>query len=573
MSNGDVTMNADRSRETALAVCSAAFVLLAAAGSAAGQQVTSALLPDSAAERLVAFHNLETTTRLSGDARIGPGTVMRGGVAVLGGSLSVEGTVEGDVAVINGDLIVLPGGTVAGNATVAGGAAEFDPGAVAGTVRVYREPLRYRYLDGMIDYVPPDLEEGLSTGRDFGFGRTELRITSYGAYNRAEGLPVAAGPRIRFGGTHPVTARAFLIARTAVPPDLERKRVGYDILADQLVAPDLGLSLGVQLFAVITPIELWGLTDRESALATFVLHTDYRDHYEREGWAAFAHLARPGMPYALRLEYRDEEHARTPVADPVALLPADEPWRPEASIAEGNVQSLVASLRYDTRNEERDPSAGWLIDAGIEKAIGGTLVNPGSFDPDSAQAVRRDASTSFLTGRVDVRAYARLSPYARISLRVIGAGSLDGRPLPPQRQHALGGEGSLPGYRLFEFDCGARINTVNVAGDSFHPYYGCDRMAVVQLEYQAGFPFARRVSEALGLGSTLGYLARWVAFFDAGRAWNEPGSSDGRFGGNADFSADAGLGIRLGPLGGYWTVPLSGHGHGFNLFVRVAPRI
>jgi outer membrane protein assembly factor BamA len=174
---------------------------------------------------------------------------------------------------------------------------------------------------------------------------------------------------------------------------------------------------------------------------------------------------------------------------------------------------------------------------------------------------------------VDVRRYARLSPYARIALRVIAAGSIDGGPLPPQRQHALGGEGSLPGYRLFEFDCGARINTVAVGGDTFHPYYGCDRMAVVQLEYQAGFPFARRVSEALGLGTSLGYLARWVAFFDAGRAWNEPGSSDGRFGGNADFSADAGLGIRLGPLGAYWTVPLSGHGHGFNLFVRVAPRI
>ncbi|HEX2167464.1 MAG TPA: hypothetical protein VHG09_09570, partial [Longimicrobiales bacterium] len=149
----------------------------------------------------------------------------------------------------------------------------------------------------------------------------------------------------------------------------------------------------------------------------------------------------------------------------------------------------------------------------------------------------------------------------------------DGAALPPQRQHALGGEGSLPGYRLFEFDCGARTTSVDVGGDTFHPYYGCDRMALVQLEYQAGFPFARRVSEALGLGPSLGYLARWVAFFDAGRAWNEPGSRDGRFGGNDDFSADAGLGIRLGPLGGYWTVPLSGQGHGFNLFVRIEPRI
>ena len=76
-----------------------------------------------------------------------------------------------------------------------------------------------------------------------------------------------------------------------------------------------------------------------------------------------------------------------------------------------------------------------------------------------------------------------------------------------------------------------------------------------------------------GLWTTVSDLARWVAFFDAGRAWNEPGSRDGRFGGNDDFSVDAGLGIRLGPLGGYWTVPLSGHGHSFNLFVRIAPRI
>jgi hypothetical protein len=425
----------------------------------------------------------------------------------------------------------------------------------------------------MISYVPPNLEEGLSAGRDFAFGRTELRVTSYGAYNRAEGLPIAAGPRIMFGGSHPVSARAFVIVRTAVPPALERKRVGYDVLADQLVAPALGLSLGMQLFAVISPIESWGLTDRESALATFVLRTDYRDHYEREGWLAFANLARPGMPYSLRLEYRDEEHARTPIASPLVLLRADHPWRPEASIAVGNVQSFTASLNFDTRNEERDPSTGWLIDAGVEKAVGGTLVNPGSFDPDSTAAFPRDASTSFLTGHVDVRGYARLSPYARISLRVLAAGSLDGEPLPPQRQHALGGEGSLPGYRLFEFDCGARANVVELADESFHPYYGCDRMALVQLEYQAGFPFARRVSEALGLGSSLGYLARWVAFFDAGRAWNEPGSGDGRFGGNADFSADAGLGIRLGPLGGYWTIPLSGQGHGFNLFVRLAPRI
>jgi hypothetical protein len=560
---------------TVMRTCATAVILtVAAAAPSAAQMITASLLPDTAAERLVEFHNMETTTRLTGDARIGPGTVMSGGVAVLGGSLVVEGAVEGDVVVINGDLTVLPGGRIAGRATVAGGEATITPpGSIAGVVHVYREPLRYRHLDDAIAYVPPALEEGLSTGRDFAFGRTELQINSAGAYNRAEGLPVAAGPRVRLGGTHPVNARALLIGRTAVPSDLDRKRIGYDIRVEQLAAPGLGLTLGARLMSIITPIETWGLTDRESALATFLLKTDYRDHYEREGWSAYVQLARPGTPWLLQLEYRDEEHERTPIADPVALFRTGTGWRPESSIAEGALRSIVASVRYDTRNEERDPSAGWLIDATLEQGLGGTLVNDGSFDQGTGAVMSRDASTSFLTGRVDVRRYARLSPYARIGLRVLAAGSVDGGALPPQRQHALGGEGSLPGYRLFEFDCGARTNTVAVGGDTFHPYYGCDRMAVVQLEYQAGFPFARRVSEALGLGPSLGYLARWVAFFDAGRAWNEPGSRDGRFGGNDDFSADAGLGIRLGPLGGYWTVPLSGHGHGFNLFVRLSPRI
>ncbi|HEX2166356.1 MAG TPA: hypothetical protein VHG09_03865, partial [Longimicrobiales bacterium] len=393
------------------AVLGACVATLAAAAPAAAQQITASLLPDTAAERLVEFHNMETTTRLSGDARIGPGTVMRGGVAVLGGSLTVEGAVDGDVVVINGDLLVLPGGSIAGRATVAGGeVAITPPGSIAGVVRVYREPLRYRHLDGVIAYVPPDLEEGLSTGRDFAFGRTEIQASSYGAYNRAEGLPVAAGPLVRFGGTHPINARALLIARTAVPRGLDRKRLGYDVRVEQLTGPDLGLSLGARLISVIAPIEEWGLTDRESALATFVLHNDYRDHYEREGWSVYARLARPGTPWTLQLEYMDEEHERTPIANPVVLFRTDTGWRPEASIAEGALRSLTASLRYDTRNEERDPSAGWLIDARLEQGLGGTLINHGSFDQETRATVSRTASSSFLTGHVDLRRYARLSP-------------------------------------------------------------------------------------------------------------------------------------------------------------------
>jgi hypothetical protein len=549
----------------------AAFCCIA--GAARAQDVTTALLPDSVAERLVEFHNMETTTRLAGDARIGPGTAMRGDVAALGGTLIVEGRVEGNVVVINGDLVVRQGGVIGGTATVAGGHIDVVPGSVSGGTFLYREPLRYRFLDGAIAYVPAELEPGLAAGRDFAFGRTELRVAAYSAYNRAEGLPIAAGPRVRFGGTHPTSARAFIIVRTAAPSGLDPQRIGFDVRAEQLVVPSIGLSLGARGYSIITPIERWTLSERESALATFVLHTDYRDHYEREGWSLHAQVVRPGSPYTFGLEFRDEEHSSAPNADPITLFRSGSAWRHQPSIAEGSYRSIIGTVRYDTRNEEADPSAGWLIDAALEQGLGGDLLNRGSSAPDSAGAVLRSFDASLITGHVDVRRYARLSPYARLSFRAVLAGSVNGRGLPPQRQHALGGIGALPGYRLFEFDCGARDRAVEVGGENRYPSYGCDRMAVVQLEYQAGFPFARRVSEALGLGSSLGYLARWVAFFDAGRAWTEPGSRAGRTGGSGDFSADAGLGVRLGPLGAYWAVPLSGSGDGFRIFLRLGPRI
>lgn len=550
------------------------LLLLAAAAPAAAQQPVTALLPDTAAERIVAFYNSPATTRLGGDAQIGAGTAMRGGVAALGGTLTIDGVVEGDVIVINGDLVMRGLARVSGTVTVTGGETRIAETAhVAGAVHVYREPLRYRQGEEGIAYVPVAEEPGLSAGRDFAFGRTDLLVATHGAYNRVEGLPLAVGPRIRFGGTHPTTARALIIARSAVAAELDPNRFGFDLRAEQLVAPAAGVTVGARLYSEIAPIESWGLADLEAALSAFMLRYDHRDYYEREGWSVYARLARPGSSYGAELEYRDEEHAARAPADPLTLFHRDRPWRPQPGIAEGALRTLGARFSYDTRNEPRDPSTGWLIRIDAEQGLGGSLVNEAAWDPELLAVLSRPARTDFRSVVLDVRRYARLSPYARLGVRVLGAASADVRALPPQRQHALGGEGSLPGYRLFEFDCGARERTVPLRGDPFHPYYGCDQLALVQLEYQAGFPFARRIAESIGIAGTFGQLVRWVAFFDAGRAWTEPGARDGRSGGDDDFAADAGLGLRLGPLGAYWAVPLTGSGHGFNFFIRLGPRI
>jgi hypothetical protein len=350
-------MTRTRPSAAILAALAAATLVCGSAGAVRAQVTTYALLPDTTAERVVAFYNMETTTRLAGEARIGPGTSMRGGVAVLGGTLVVEGVVDGDVVVINGDLDVRQGGRIGGRATVTGGDARMAGDArVEGGVLLYREPLRYRYQADRIAYIPPQLEVGLAAGFDFPGGRTDLLVASHGPYNRIEGLPIAVGPRVRFGGSHPTMARATLILRTAAASEIDPRRLGFDVRAEQLVAPSHGLTLGARLYSELAAIETAGVSDRESALSTFVLHRDFRDWYEREGWAVHARLARPGAPWTLRIEYRDEEHESRAPADPFTLLDNDEPWRFQPSIAEGTLRTVGAVATWDTRNEPRDPS-------------------------------------------------------------------------------------------------------------------------------------------------------------------------------------------------------------------------
>jgi hypothetical protein len=105
----------------------------------------------------------------------------------------------------------------------------------------------------------------------------------------------------------------------------------------------------------------------------------------------------------------------------------------------------------------------------------------------------------------------------------------------------------------------------------FFPYYGCDRIALLQLEYQAALPFFERLSlPDIGLE----FPVRWIVFFDTGRAWVEPDALSGRERGRSGFSSDAGVGLRVGGIGAYLAAPLSrSSGDGLNFFIRLGRRL
>jgi hypothetical protein len=549
-------------------------LLLALPAAGFAQEIPQEELPDTIAERVVALHNAPGTTRFTGELRIANGSEITGNVAVVGGPVVVAGRVAGTLVVINGVLTFEPGATVTGEVLVVGGSVNGADGAtIAGGVVVFAQPLRFRQdAEGLIALVSP-LPTGISAGRDFGFGRTDIRLGVHSGYNRVEGLPIAFGPRVRFGHRNPALLQALVIYRTAARPRFANDELGFTIHAEQYLGGRNNLRVGVRLFSEIAPIEPPGLSDRENSLATFVLHQDFRDFFESEGWTAYMRFARPGTARDITLEYRDQRHHSVAPAGAWSIFDDDDEWRPNPVVAEGTLRSLAAVFRHDTRNEEIDPAAGWDVRIEIEQGLGGGLDLPAASVAEGGTAVHAQDREGFTALSIDLRRYVRLAPYARMAVRALATGSLDGTDLPAQRQKTLGGEATLPGYRLFEFDCGARASRVSLRGRTYFPYYGCDRVVLVQLEYQAGFPFARRLGRAIGIGLDLGQQVRWAAFFDAGRAWNEPGARAGRGGGENDFSADAGLGLRFGQLGLYWAVPLSGRGQGLNFFVRLGRRL
>ncbi|MGK7313097.1 MAG: BamA/TamA family outer membrane protein [Candidatus Longimicrobiales bacterium M2_2A_002] len=529
-------------------------------------------LTRTAADAVAAAYNRMTTSRVVGATVIAPGARIDGDLASLGGPLTVAGTVDGDVLVINGDVRIQPGARVTGSLTVTAGRVTGDTAAVAGPITLYSDALRFRQEEGRIIALEPS--DGTLVSQPTWFGRSGLNVAVDGAYNRVEGLPITLGPRLERKGTNPTILDARVIYRTGNGFQVHPDELGHDVWIEQYLGGHRSLRIGAGWHRVIDPIETRGLTDVENSLSTFILHRDLRDHYIRNGWRAYLAYTGRTQPVEAGVEYRHEEHGSVESRTPWSLLDNDEPWRAQPLVAEGDLRLVRGWIRWDTRNDRDDPSAGWLLEAEVEQGVEGalTILRPNP-DAGGEPFVAQPVNAEYTTLRLDARRYLRLGPRTRLVLRAAATGSPDDGALPPQRQQVLGGEGSLPGYSQFAFDCGAR-SAPEIQERT--PYYGCDRAILFQAEYR----FAFFGSGGIGLGRSLGLdfdlatTPELVLFADAGRAWIEDESLGDRLApGPTDLRYDVGVGVRFGRIGVYLAAPISDGGDGVNVFLRLGPRI
>lgn len=542
-------------------------------------------LPRAVANEVLRVFNAPATLTFSGPVRIPPARGLDGDVAVLGGPVVIAGRISGDLVVINGDLTFERGAVVGGDVLVVGGTvAGMTVAEIAGEVRSFADPLRYRREADTLAWAPqrplPWRRQQQPTGEE---SRTRFLVGLGGTYNRVEGIPVIFGPMadLRLGDGLRLQADVRAIVRSAHNFSLTSGELGYRLRGELLFGSRAtNLGLGARSYDVVTSVEPWPLKDFEAGWASVLLRDDYRDWYRRRGWSAYVAM-RPSRQTTLTLEGRDERHYSQQNQDPFSLFNADTDWRDNPVISDGRYQTAAAQLRIDTRNSRANPSSGVFITAEYEATRGTEItgpVDPGivcittpCLPPSAA-----DGNLDFQRMFVDARSYLRLSRVGRFNLRLAGGGKVSGDDLPLQHRASLGFPDPLPGYGFRQYTCGGANYPGNPAL--------CDRVIIAQAELRThlGFDFGPDWANDWSDDES----ERWeplhvtgpdiVVFGDAGTAWmvgQGPGSLPaGQFPTLDNYHADLGIGIDFGPIGFFFAKSVGADDQPVTFHVRMGRR-
>jgi hypothetical protein len=548
-------------------------------------------LPREVAEEIARTWNGGNTLRSVGALDIPFDRTVTSDIVVVDGPLTIAGRITGKVMAVNADVIFRPGSTIDGSLLVVGGRVDGrDAATVTGDIRIYSERASYRAIE--VRGASDEEDERWWRRRERWRSRSwsDLRLVSARTYNRVEGLPVLVGPA--FGqdlGWGRLTVDALGIIRSADDFSWNSDNVGHTLKGELRFGNRGGIRIGGRHFDVVDAVESWHLSDSEVGLASFFLHRDYRDYFDRHGATVYGALF-AGSDFDVTVGYSDQRWGARSTHDPFTLFRNQQGWRLNPALDEGRFHLVNAMLRYDSRNDESDPWSGWYVVADYEWGTG-TISTYGPTSP-LVRDLTVGGETEYDRLFIDLRRYNRVSPDGQLNMRLVVGGWLSGDELPLQRRLSVGGPGTLPGFdfrRLHgtedRLTCaqGLEVGTTGSFVDprSFGSPAQCERMALAQIEYRGDIridPFGVFDEERGRRRRGWGRGAQWVVFADAGRGWlvgPRVGSIQypkGKMPNFDSFESDVGIGLQLDELGLFVAKSLSGPDQPANFFVRLRSR-
>ena len=341
-------------------------------------------------------------------------------LVIVGAEVRLEGTVDGDAAVVGGTLFLRPGARIAGDVLVVGG--ELYPSALATTGEIVRDPyptIIARDFPGgyTVRTQTPPSQPVLFLPGLFGFGLP--------TYNRVDGVAVRWGPALQLPRSHasPVL-RPWLTYRSA------RGELDGGATLDIPLRGGYTAIIGAARETVTN--DEWIRGALVNSLSSLFVGSDYRNYYRAE--RLFLRVGKPEqalipgeaamLPRFGILASRDRSLDQL---EPWALLGGDLE-RDNPAINPGTLVSVTAGAELQWVGN----TTGFVGSASLERGLGWgdftftQLVMDGGWEMDA------------LWGH-------------RLSVDAHGMIPLEEAGVPRQRWSILGGLGTLPTYDIGRF--------------------------------------------------------------------------------------------------------------------------
>jgi len=297
-------------------------------------------------------------------------------------------------------------------------------------------------------------------------------------YNRVDGAALTLGVAVsREEAPAPLLYAKFGYA-------VARERGLYDAGFEIPIGDPAIFRVGGAAYRRTATQDGWIVGETENTFFALLARTDYRDHYESEGFEGRV-IWEPGSDFALGVEGRFESQRSLENATKFSVFGDEDEFRENPSIDEGDLELFAATARVGPARLPR--GGGTSVEVTYERA--GDPVD-GDFDYGRVRGA--------------VRGRTQLSRRQEARARAIGGTTVDGS-LPSQMIWHVGGIGTLRGHEYKKFD-----------GDQF---------LLANAEY---YLLVRK--------NVWGF-----AFLDWGSAWFGRDNID-----RQRFALDGGLGIRLG---------------------------
>jgi hypothetical protein len=299
---------------------------------------------------------------------------------------------------------------------------------------------------------------------------------------------------------------------------LASERAGYALGFERPVFSGPRLYVGGELHDLTASDDQWQVSSTEASLAAVGPRRSFRDYYRRRG-VQIGGALRLHPQVELLFAWRGERQESLATRSDFSVWNGDESFRPNRAALDGRMNAVVLGASVDGQGFDRESLEATYRRHQLDTPFGERLNDPDGGPErgrDRAAMWRVDWTSEISTPEtlqsdfdfrrhiVSGRARLALSPHQDFGVRVIGGWS-DGV-LPPQRQFALGGIGSVHGYD-FKEAVGDSLALVNLeyslgwrSGLKLFGFYDAGRVGVRQTLARRDTPWLNGVGWGAGVG-------------------------------------------------------------------------